>query len=96
MFDVFFPATYPSDPPLVHFDTTDGGRASFNVNLYSDGKVCLSLLGTTGGGDATQKWQPGVSTLLQVLLSIQASACHCYCWWLSTSTISRDLTLIAQ
>ena len=38
----------------------------FNPNLYADGKVCLSLLGTWHGGDASQKWQPGKSSLYQV------------------------------
>ena len=43
----------------------------FNPNLYADGKVCLSLLGTWHGGDATEKWDPAHSNLQQVLLSIQ-------------------------
>ena len=33
--------------------------------------MCLSLLGTWHGGDASEKWDPGKSNLLQVLLSIQ-------------------------
>lgn len=37
----------------------------FNPNLYADGKVCLSLLGTWHGGDATEKWDPLRSNLLQ-------------------------------
>lgn len=36
-------------------------------NLYAEGKVCLSLLGTWSGPG----WVPGTSTLSQVLLSIQ-------------------------
>ena len=32
--------------PLVHLATTAGGTVKFNPNLYADGKVCLSLLGT--------------------------------------------------
>ena len=45
----------------------------FNPNLYSDGKVCLSLLGTWHG----EGWVPPSakatgSTLLQVLVSIQS------------------------
>lgn len=39
----------------------------FNPNLYADGKVCLSLLGTWHGPG----WKPKDSTLLQVLVSIQ-------------------------
>jgi len=33
--------------------------------------VCLSLLGTWHGGDATEKWDPAHSSLSQVILSIQ-------------------------
>ena len=40
----------------------------FNPNLYNDGKVCLSLLGTWSGPG----WDPHTSTLLQVLISIQS------------------------
>ena len=38
-----------------------------NPNLYPDGKVCLSLLGTWGKAN----WQPGVSTIEQIMVSIQ-------------------------
>lgn len=41
----------------------------FNPNLYAEGKVCLSLLGTWSGPG----WVPGVSSLAQVLLSIQSA-----------------------
>lgn len=61
-FDIEFPPTYPSVPPLVTFRTTAGGRVRFNPNLYACGKVCLSLLGTWSG----EKWIPNTSTLLQV------------------------------
>lgn len=67
-FDLLCPADYPNSPPMMHFRTTGGGRARINPNLYQDGKVCLSLLGTWEG----ESWQPGKSTVLQVLLSIQA------------------------
>ena len=72
VFDVYFPADYPLKAPLVNFDTTGGGRVRANPNLYADGKVCLSLLGTWHGGHASEKWDPGASSLNQVLLSIQA------------------------
>ena len=45
-FDIYCDETFPSDPPLVRFKTTGGGRVSMNPNLYPNGKVCLSLLGT--------------------------------------------------
>eukprot|EP00045_Choanoeca_perplexa_P006803 m.58819 g.58819 ORF g.58819 m.58819 type:complete len:706 (+) comp13795_c0_seq1:83-2200(+) len=68
LFDIFLPLEYPHMPPLVNIVTTDGGRVRFNPNLYKAGKVCLSLLGTWQGPG----WDPTVSTLLQVLLSIQS------------------------
>ncbi|KAK6165686.1 hypothetical protein SNE40_022567 [Patella caerulea] len=71
-FDVYFPTTYPNNPPLVKLITTGNGTVRFNPNLYSDGKVCLSLLGTWHAGDASEKWNPGNSSLYQVLVSIQS------------------------
>lgn len=59
---------YPNQPPLLKFLTTGNGTVRFNPNLYADGKVCLSLLGTFPGPG----WIPGESTLLQVLVSIQS------------------------
>lgn len=50
---------------------TGGGRVRFGPNLYLDGKVCLSLLGTFNAQDTTQQWNPKESSLPQVLLSIQ-------------------------
>lgn len=42
----------------------------FNVNLYSDGKVCLSLLGSATGASASggDKWNPETSSLWQVIV----------------------------
>jgi len=45
--------------------------SSFNPNLHIGGNVCLSLL-NTWHGDADQQWQPYKSTILSVLVSIQA------------------------
>ena len=59
-FDCLFPQNYPAIPPLVKFCTTGGGTVRFNPNLYADGKVCLSLLGTWHGGDQSEKWDPQV------------------------------------
>ncbi|KAL0676254.1 hypothetical protein Bca4012_004235 [Brassica carinata] len=66
-FDIFFPDTYPSVPPVVHYHS---GGLRINPNLYNSGKVCLSLLGTWSGA-ASQMWIPTKSTMLQVLVSIQ-------------------------
>eukprot|EP01041_Mallomonas_annulata_P012562 gene12562-26455_t len=62
-----FPDNFPHEPPKVKLITTGGGRVRFNPNLYADGKVCLSILGTWSG--------PGwslVQSLSSVLLSIQS------------------------
>lgn len=68
VFDIYLPPDYPQVPPMVTFLTTGCGSVLFNPNLYANGKVCLSLLGTWSGPG----WQPGKSTLLQVLVSIQS------------------------
>jgi len=66
-FVITFPASYPTDPPKVKLLTTGGGTVRFNPNLYANGKVCLSILGTWTG----PSWSP-VQTLGSVLLSIQS------------------------
>jgi baculoviral IAP repeat-containing protein 6 (apollon) len=70
-FDIYCPQEYPNGPPVVNLETTGGGTVRFNPNLYADGKVCLSLLGTWSGGE-NEKWNAKTSTLLQVLVSIQS------------------------
>ncbi|KAJ0102576.1 hypothetical protein Patl1_04667 [Pistacia atlantica] len=67
-FDVFFPSGYPNVPPLVYYHS---GGLRLNPNLYACGKVCLSLL-NTWSGQKNEKWIPSMSTMLQVLVSIQA------------------------
>eukprot|EP00466_Bigelowiella_natans_P011845 jgi/Bigna1/79474/fgenesh1_pg.62_\ len=55
-------------PPKMKIITTARGTYRFNANLYANGKVCLSLLGTWSGPG----WEPSYSNLQQVLISIQA------------------------
>ncbi|KAH9849201.1 hypothetical protein C2E23DRAFT_840286 [Lenzites betulinus] len=69
-FDCFIPLAYPNCPPLMYLRTTGGGSVRFNPNLYNNGKVCLSLLGTWQGRPEEQ-WSRK-STLLQVVVSIQS------------------------
>eukprot|EP00892_Ulva_mutabilis_P012832 jgi/Ulvmu1/9921/UM058_0003.1 len=68
LFDFLLPETFPEKPPQVTFLTTGAGSVRFNPNLYNCGKVCLSLLGTWAG----PSWDPATSTILQVLISLQA------------------------
>ncbi len=66
VFDIWLPLDYPSIPTKFQLLTTGAGRVRFNPNLYNNGKVCLSLLGTW----SCPSWTPA-STLWQVLVSIQ-------------------------
>ena len=66
-FDFQLPADYPASPPSCHYISYCTDR--LNPNLYEDGKVCVSLLGTWQG-KGTETWTPD-SNLLQLLVSIQ-------------------------
>lgn len=93
-FDIFCPANYPYEPPKFCLKTTGNGKVNFNPNLYADGKVCLSLLGTWPG----QPWDPSQSTLLQVLVSIQAMILCEDPWYNEPgkSEVTTSLVLTAQ
>jgi len=65
LFSFQFPDDYPFSPPKVLFLTTDG-KTRFHPNLYTDGKVCLSILGTYSG----PSWS-GTQSLSSILLSLQ-------------------------
>ena len=66
IFQFNFPDDYPFSPPKVKVLTTDG-ITRFHPNLYVEGKVCLSILGTYSG----PSWQSTMS-LSMVLLSLKA------------------------
>ena len=66
-FDFAFPPSYPNSPPNAHYHA-HGMR--LNPNLYSSGKVCLSLL-NTWISEKEAEWNPCSSTILQVLVSLQ-------------------------
>ena len=62
--DIQYPSDYPFSSPKVKFITYDG-VTRFHPNLYIEGKVCLSILGTWQGPGWTS-----VMNLRTVLLSI--------------------------
>jgi ubiquitin-conjugating enzyme E2 Z len=64
-FKLNFPSDYPLNPPKVVF-YTQGYHIRLNPNLYTNGKVCLSILGTWPG----PSWSSSCS-LISVLLSLQ-------------------------
>jgi ubiquitin-protein ligase len=69
IFDVYIDDNYPDGPPKMYLKNTGGIR--FNPNLYIDGKVCLTLLGTWGGGKG-EGWNKDTSTLQQLFVSVQS------------------------
>lgn len=70
--DLRLPSDYPFSPPDAYFHSwTSRGYGPVNPNLYENGKICLSLLGTWDGEEKMENWVPSRSNLLQVLISIQ-------------------------
>jgi len=65
-FHAYFPKNYPASPPQVHLVTTASNTVRFNPNLYDNGKVCLSLLGTWSG----EQWNPAINCMLHVIQAI--------------------------
>jgi ubiquitin-protein ligase len=64
-FQFKFPNNYPFEPPSVKYMTQDG-NIRFNPNLYTCGKVCLSLINTWDG----PKWT-SCQTIRSVLISLR-------------------------
>ncbi|CAM8918512.1 unnamed protein product [Rhodiola kirilowii] len=67
-FDIYLPTEFPNVPPKVHYHS---GGLKLNPNLYESGEVCLSLINTFSGNN-TEMWNTGSSTILQILISLQA------------------------
>lgn len=68
-FRLTFPKNYPFAPPKAVFETrynTAHAKLRFNPNLYANGKVCVSLLGTWSG----PQWEP-CQSLYSILLAFQ-------------------------
>lgn len=70
-FRLSFPCQYPNECPRVKFLTTDDSRVRMNPNLYANGKVCLSILGTWRG-ESPDSWRSSYSVayLLRCLQSL--------------------------
>ena len=67
---------FPSKPPDMFFHSWptgasgSAGAGAVNPNLYEDGRICLSLLGTWHTDKGAEAWSPAKSTVLQVLVSL--------------------------
>jgi ubiquitin-protein ligase len=66
-FKIEYPNNYPFAPPKVTY-CTNNGYTRFNPNLYTNGKVCVSIL-NTWGGDEWSACQT-ISSVLLVLCSL--------------------------
>lgn len=66
IFDLYITDIFPEGPPSLKI--VNGANKRLNPNLYADGKVCLSLLGTWQG----ESWDAQTSSLIQLLISVQA------------------------
>jgi len=63
-FELNYPANYPYSPPHIIY-CTNAEKIRFNPNLYTNGKVCLSLLNTWKG----EQWT-SCQTISSVLLTL--------------------------
>ncbi|KAF8990781.1 hypothetical protein BDZ89DRAFT_1086942 [Hymenopellis radicata] len=68
--DWLLDSNFPNSPPQAHFLSWTNGNGRVNPNLYEEGKVCLSILGTWAG-DQNEIWSAARSSLLQAFVSIQ-------------------------
>jgi len=68
--DWMLDSNFPQSPPIAHFLSWTNGNGRVNPNLYEEGKVCLSILGTWAG-DRNETWSASRSSLLQAFVSIQ-------------------------
>ena len=75
-FELNYPEHYPMTPPVMKYSTqgylpnykkNDNIKVRFNPNLYTNGKVCLSMLNTWKGPG----WVP-TNTVTNILVAIQA------------------------
>lgn len=69
LIDLHLGPRFPSEPPTAHFHSWTHGLGRCNPNLYEEGKICLSLLGTWQGTEG-ESWSEK-ATILQILVSLQ-------------------------
>jgi len=63
-FEFEFPYNYPFSPPKLTYQTNNG-HVRFNPNLYTSGKVCISILNTWHG----DQWS-SCQTITSILLTL--------------------------
>lgn len=68
-FEFYYPTDYPHSPPILKY-WTNGDGIRFNPNLYTGGKVCVSILNTWRG----EQWT-SCQTISTVLLTLCTILC---------------------
>jgi ubiquitin-conjugating enzyme E2 Z len=68
-FELDYPSDYPHSPPKVTY-WTNGNNIRFNPNLYTSGKVCVSILNTWTG----EQWS-SCQNISSVLLTLCTLLC---------------------
>ena len=68
IFDLTVTPLFPKEPPSFLIVNTGGDRC--NPNLYAEGRVCLSILGTHHG-TGSEIWDAEKSTFYQILMAVQ-------------------------
>ena len=69
IFDLQYGAQFPTSPPSAFFHSWTGNLGRVNPNLYEDGTICLSLLGTWNADKHNEAWSSKESTVLQLIVS---------------------------
>lgn len=70
LFDIYLNEHFPYYAPSAFFHSWTNGIGRINPNLYEDGKVCLSLLGTWHSEKDDETWVTGKSSILQIIVSL--------------------------
>ena len=70
LFDFHFSDEFPTRAPEAYFHSWTSSVGRVNPNLYEDGTICLSLLGTWPGDNGKDTWSAKGSTMLQLIVSI--------------------------
>lgn len=70
LFDIHLSNQFPYEAPSAYFHSWTNGIGRVNPNLYEDGKVCLSLLGTWFSEKDDEEWVPFQSSILQIIVSL--------------------------
>ena len=70
IFDLQYGPQFPISSPSAFFHSWTGNLGRVNPNLYEDGKICLSLLGTWNADEHNEAWSAKDSTVLQLIVSL--------------------------